>query len=94
MVRRNTTPSRAFGPAAELGCQACDLAQLLRHFLESLRRLLSSHLRIGDPAGKNGVPLALELLALTLLGLSLARPATRGGHIAGSHVAIVVDTSA
>jgi hypothetical protein len=40
------------------------------------------------------VPLALELLALTLLALSLARPATRGGHIAGDHVAIVVDTSA
>jgi von Willebrand factor type A domain/Aerotolerance regulator N-terminal len=40
------------------------------------------------------VPLALELLALGLLALSLARPATRGGHIAGDHVAIVVDTSA
>jgi len=40
------------------------------------------------------IPLVLELLALSLLGLSLARPATRGGHIAGSHVAIVVDTSA
>jgi hypothetical protein len=40
------------------------------------------------------VPLALEMLALALLALSLARPATRGGHIAGDHVAIVVDTSA
>ncbi|HEY4103461.1 MAG TPA: VWA domain-containing protein [Polyangiaceae bacterium] len=40
------------------------------------------------------VPLALELLALALLALSLARPATRGGHISGEHVAIVVDTSA
>src|ERR1700709_1429433 len=40
------------------------------------------------------VPPALELLALALLALSLARPATRGGHIAGDHVAIVVDTSA
>src|SRR5689334_9502399 len=56
---RTRHPSGAFGPAAELGCQACDLAQLLGHFLESLRRLLSSHLRFGDPAGKNGVPLAL-----------------------------------
>ena len=40
------------------------------------------------------VPLVLELFALSLLALSLARPATRGGHIAGDHVAIVVDTSA
>jgi hypothetical protein len=40
------------------------------------------------------LPLALELLALALLALSLARPATRGGHISGEHVAIVVDTSA
>ena len=40
------------------------------------------------------LPLAFELLALTLLALSLARPATRGGHIAGDHIAIVVDTSA
>ena len=40
------------------------------------------------------VPLLLELLALGLLALSLARPASRGGHIAGDHVAIVVDTSA
>ena len=40
------------------------------------------------------LPLVLELLALALLALSFARPATRGGHIAGDHVAIVVDTSA
>lgn len=40
------------------------------------------------------VPLLLELLALSLLGLALARPASRGGHLAGDHVAIVLDTSA
>ena len=40
------------------------------------------------------VPLLLELLALSLLAVSLARPASRAGHIAGDHVAIVVDTSA
>src|SRR4051812_2448591 len=40
------------------------------------------------------LPLLLELLALCLLALSLARPASRGGHIAGDHVAIVLDTSA
>ncbi len=40
------------------------------------------------------VPLLLELLALCMLALSLARPASRGGHIAGDHVAIVLDTSA
>ncbi len=40
------------------------------------------------------VPLLLELLALCLLALSLARPASRGGHIEGDHVAIVLDTSA
>jgi len=40
------------------------------------------------------VPLLLELLALGLLALSFARPASRGGHISGDHVAIVVDTSA
>ena len=40
------------------------------------------------------VPLLLELLALCLLALSLARPASRAGHIAGDHVAIVLDTSA
>src|SRR3954463_10910102 len=40
------------------------------------------------------VPLLLELLALCLLALSLARPASRGGHIEGEHVALVLDTSA
>ena len=40
------------------------------------------------------VPLLLELLALCLLALALARPASRGGHIPGEHVAIVLDTSA
>jgi hypothetical protein len=40
------------------------------------------------------LPLLLELLALCFLALALARPASRGGHIAGEHVAIVVDTSA
>jgi hypothetical protein len=40
------------------------------------------------------LPLVLEALALSLLALALARPASRGGHIAGDHVAIVVDTSA
>jgi hypothetical protein len=40
------------------------------------------------------LPLLLELLALCLLALALARPASRGGHIAGDHVAIVLDTSA
>ncbi|MET0792746.1 MAG: VWA domain-containing protein [Polyangiaceae bacterium] len=40
------------------------------------------------------VPLLLELGALSLLGVALARPASRAGHIAGDHIAIVVDTSA
>src|SRR4051812_24749524 len=40
------------------------------------------------------VPLVLELAALALLAVALARPASRAGHIAGDHVAIVVDTSA
>jgi VWA domain-containing protein/aerotolerance regulator-like protein len=40
------------------------------------------------------VPLIIELLALCLLALALSRPASRGGHIAGDHVAIVLDTSA
>lgn len=40
------------------------------------------------------VPLLLEVLALICLALSLSRPASRGGHIQGEHVAIVVDTSA
>src|SRR3954469_12376212 len=40
------------------------------------------------------VPLLLELAALALLAVALARPASRAGHLAGDHVAIVVDTSA
>ena len=40
------------------------------------------------------VPLLLEVCALSLLAVALARPASRAGHIAGDHVAIVVDTSA
>jgi hypothetical protein len=40
------------------------------------------------------VPLILELLALLLFGLALARPATRGRALTGDHVAIIVDASA
>ncbi|MEZ4226904.1 MAG: VWA domain-containing protein [Polyangiaceae bacterium] len=40
------------------------------------------------------VPLFLQALALILLALALARPATRGGAIVGDHVAIVLDVSA
>ncbi len=40
------------------------------------------------------LPLVLQLAALVVLALALARPALRGGRIAGDHVAIVVDTSA
>lgn len=40
------------------------------------------------------VPLLLQLVALLLLALAFARPATRGGAIVGDHVAIVVDVSA
>ncbi len=40
------------------------------------------------------VPLLLELGALACLAVALARPASRGGHVAGDHIAIVVDTSA
>jgi hypothetical protein len=40
------------------------------------------------------LPLLLEVGALALLAFALSRPASRGGHIAGDHVAIVVDTSA
>jgi hypothetical protein len=40
------------------------------------------------------VPLVLQALALILLALALARPATRGGAIVGDHVAVVIDTSA
>lgn len=40
------------------------------------------------------LPLLLEILALALLALALARPTSRGGAIDGDHVAIVIDTSA
>jgi hypothetical protein len=40
------------------------------------------------------VPLILQALALLLLGLALARPATRGRAIMGDHVAIIIDASA
>ncbi len=40
------------------------------------------------------LPLLLQILALVALAVALARPSTRGGRIAGDHVAIVIDTSA
>lgn len=40
------------------------------------------------------LPLLLEALALALLALAFARPATRGPGVLGDHVAIVVDASA
>jgi hypothetical protein len=40
------------------------------------------------------VPLLLQLLALGLLALALAAPATRAGAVIGDHLAVVVDTSA
>lgn len=40
------------------------------------------------------VPLLLQALALILLALAAAGPATRGKTVTGDHVAIVVDTSA
>lgn len=40
------------------------------------------------------IPLLLQALVLLLLGLALARPATRGRAITGDHLAIVIDTSA
>jgi hypothetical protein len=40
------------------------------------------------------VPLVLQALALALLALALARPATRGRALTGDHVAIVIDASA
>ncbi|RYE94144.1 MAG: VWA domain-containing protein, partial [Myxococcales bacterium] len=40
------------------------------------------------------IPLLLQLLALALLALALARPATRHRAILGDHVAIILDTSA
>jgi hypothetical protein len=38
--------------------------------------------------------LVLQILALILLSLALARPSTRGRSIVGDHVALVIDTSA
>jgi len=40
------------------------------------------------------VPLILQALALILLAIALARPATRGRELTGDHVAIVIDASA
>lgn len=40
------------------------------------------------------LPLLLEIFALTMLALALARPACRGRSIAGAHVALVIDLSA
>jgi hypothetical protein len=40
------------------------------------------------------IPLLLQLLALALLALALARPATRHKAILGDHVAVILDTSA
>jgi len=40
------------------------------------------------------VPLLLQALALILLALAAAGPATRGKTVSGDHVAIVIDTSA
>jgi hypothetical protein len=40
------------------------------------------------------VPLVLQALAIILLALSLAKPATRGGAVPGDHLALVIDTSA
>ncbi|WP_437761839.1 VWA domain-containing protein [Sorangium sp. So ce764] len=40
------------------------------------------------------LPLVLQALALALLALALARPASRGRELTGDHVAIILDTSA
>lgn len=40
------------------------------------------------------VPLFLQAIALILLALAFAQPASRGGAIVGDHVAIVIDASA
>ena len=40
------------------------------------------------------IPLLIQAIALILLALALARPATRGREFTGDHVAIVIDTSA
>lgn len=39
------------------------------------------------------LPLILQLLALAALALALAEPSGEGAHIAGDHIAIIVDTS-
>lgn len=40
------------------------------------------------------IPLLLQILAIVLLSLALARPASRSEAIAGDHLALVIDTSA
>lgn len=40
------------------------------------------------------LPLIIQALVLLLLAFALASPSTRGGTIAGDHVALVIDTSA
>jgi hypothetical protein len=40
------------------------------------------------------LPLILQIIALVALAIAFARPALRGGKIAGDHVAIVIDASA
>ncbi|WP_433933113.1 BatA domain-containing protein [Sorangium cellulosum] len=40
------------------------------------------------------LPLVLQVLAIALLALALARPASRGRAFTGDHVAIILDTSA
>ncbi len=40
------------------------------------------------------IPLLIQAMVLLLLGLALARPATRGRAFTGDHIAIVIDTSA
>ncbi len=40
------------------------------------------------------IPLLIQAIVLLLLGLALARPATRGRAFTGDHIAIVIDTSA
>ena len=40
------------------------------------------------------IPLLLQILAIILLALALARPATRSASVAGDHIALIIDTSA
>lgn len=40
------------------------------------------------------LPLIIQALVLLLLAFALASPATRGGTLAGDHIALVIDTSA